>query len=362
MVKIAFVINFITNNGPSRVVLDIINNLDCNSYSIALITLFDGNDESVVRKLRNEGFTVYECKTLSRIKCMLGMVNEFENLISKKQFDIIHTHGFIPDLLASRLKGKTKTISTLHNNMFEDYVNQYGEFKSKIFTNIHLKALQNIDKKVCCSASVHEIMKKYLDNITFIRNGIEPLKTNTQITRKQIGIPDNAKVYIFAGGLITGKNVTFLIREFVKHHLENEFLIILGDGKQRSECQALADDHVKMCGFQPDSVSFFNISDIYVSASKSEGFSIAVLEALFCGLGLFLSDIPSHREVVEMQNSIKLGELFEADNFAEKLDDVRKIELNKCKIQSFALDNLSSIRMASKYEVEYQSLVGGQST
>ena len=36
-------------------------------------------------------------------------------------------------------------------------------------------------------------------------------------------------------------------------------------------------------------------------------FSISVLEALSCGLGLLLSDIPSHREVVEMGQDVYLG-------------------------------------------------------
>lgn len=356
MIKIAFVINYITNNGPSRVVLDIIHNLDYSRYDISIITLFSGNDVIIVGKLKNEGLKVYDCKSLSRIKCMCGMNSEFVKIVQKEQFDIIHTHGLIPDLLVSRIKGKAKTVSTLHNIMFEDYINQYGALKSWMFTKIHLYALQHIDRKVCCSASVYSIMRKYLDSIVFIRNGIEKPVAKTIVTRKQLAIPDEARVYIFVGGLIPRKNVKFLLSEFTRNRLNNEYLLIIGDGPEKDACSLLADDHVIMCGFQTDPVSYFDISDIYVSASKSEGFSIAVLEALFCGLGLFLSDIPSHREVIEMQNNDILGVLFQENSFANSMELVRKIKLNRSAIQNFSLAKLSASCMANKYDKEYSIL------
>lgn len=72
MIRIAYVINYIVKNGPSSVVLNLIDNLNRLEYDIALITLFEGNNAKVVSALRNNGVTVYECGTLSRMKCLLG--------------------------------------------------------------------------------------------------------------------------------------------------------------------------------------------------------------------------------------------------------------------------------------------------
>ena len=357
MIKIAFVINYITNSGPGRVVLGIIHNLDFKLYTVSLITLFSGNDTEIVTDLKAKNVTVYECKTLNRLRCILGQDAEFQELLQKEQFDIIHTHGFIPDLLVSRIKVHTKTISTLHNNMFEDYVNHYGVISSWLLTTIHIRALRQIDRKICCSRSVYDVMKQKTNNVYYIRNGITCSKTKHQITRELLGIPDNAKVYIFVGCLIPRKNVPFLIGEFVNNHLNNEYLIILGNGIEQTECQSLADKHVKMCGFQSDPISYYTISDIYISSSKSEGFSISVLEALSCGLGIFLSDIPSHREVLEIQNNINLGQLFRKDNFVKQWDVVRTTAFNKRDIQSFAMAELSAARMAREYEAEYRKLM-----
>ena len=97
-----------------------------------------------------------------------------------------------------------------------------------------------------------------------------------------------------------------------------------------------------------------NISDVYVSASKSEGFSISVLEALSCGLGLFLSDIPSHCEVVEMGQDVYLGETFSPDDFEVKLKALRERKINKSAIKAFQEKELSAKSMAAGYQKRYE--------
>lgn len=113
-------------------------------------------------------------------------------------------------------------------------------------------------------------------------------------------------------------------------------------------------------GFQTDPIAYMNISDVYVSASKSEGFSISVLEALSCGLELFLSNIPSHEEVVSMGRTIPVGELFDEKNIGGAFDNIRSIHSNKDKIIEFQRENLSACKMAELYNSEYQKIERSQ--
>ena len=85
MIRIAYVINYIVKNGPSSVVLNIINNLDREKYDVSLITLFSGNDSEVVAQLKDKGISVYECTTLSRMKCLLGQNKEFADTRSEER-------------------------------------------------------------------------------------------------------------------------------------------------------------------------------------------------------------------------------------------------------------------------------------
>lgn len=353
MKRVAYVINYIVKNGPSSVVLNLINNLDRSEYDISLITLFEGNNAEVVSALRNNGVTVYECSTLSRMKCLLGQSKEFSDIVDKGHFDILHTHGIIPDVLSSRLHTAAKRITTIHNNMYEDYLDSYGYAKSRIFIALHLAALKKLDVCVCCSRSVYDVMKRRLPNASFIRNGIKPVQAHSVITRAEVDVPEDACVFLYAGVLNSGKNIVWLIDNFVQYHEGDEYLLVLGKGEKEAECKAKADDHVRMLGFQTDPIAYMNISDVYVSASKSEGFSISVLEALSCGLGLFLSDIPSHREVVEMGQDVYLGETFSQDDFEIKLKALRERKTNKAEIRAFQEKELSAVKMARQYQGIY---------
>lgn len=356
MKKIAFVINYIVKNGPSSVVLNLINNLYESTYNIYLITLFDGNDIEVVSSLREQGVFVYECTTLSRMNCLLGKNREFKDIINKESFDILHTNGIIPDILSSRLQTSTKRITTIHNNMWEDYLTTYGHIKSSIMIKLHLSALKKLDECVCCSKSVFDVMKHKLDNVSFVRNGIEPLEIKTDLTRKELDIPLNARVFLYAGVLNSRKNIEWLIKKFVQYHDENEYLLVLGHGEKEAECKQQADNHVRMLGFQSNPISYMNISDVYASASKSEGFSISVLEALSCGLLLFLSDIPSHREIVNMNSSVYLGEIFKSMDFEKKMKILRTKQLNKDQIRKFQNEALSAKTMTEGYRKIYEKI------
>ena len=95
MLKVGFVTNYIVRNGPGNVILNLISNLDDARYEISLITLFEGNDTYVVKNLRNKGVRVYECVTLNRTMCILSRAAEFEEIVQRENFDVIHSHGFI---------------------------------------------------------------------------------------------------------------------------------------------------------------------------------------------------------------------------------------------------------------------------
>lgn len=358
MKKIAFVINYIAKNGPSNVIVNIIKHIDREKFDPCIITLFDENDFEILNSLRYQKIKIIECKNLSRMKCILGRNKEFFSIVENEKIDIIHTHGFIPDILSSKLKLPIKKVSTIHNNMFEDYLDAYGRIKSHVYVKIHINALKHIEKNICCSKSVYNIMRNYLSNVSYIYNGIDKIDCAKTVTRKDLNIPENAKIFIYAGVLNSRKNVVWLIDNFLKYHNDDEYLIVLGDGEQKEECENYKDKYVKILGFKKNILEFMLISDIYISASKSEGFSISVLEALSQGLGLFLSDIPSHREVMCIDKNFYLGETFKENTFESSLIEIRKHVLNKQEITRFQNEQLSAIKMTKQYEYNYLLLEG----
>ncbi len=82
-------------------------------------------------------------------------------------------------------------------------------------------------------------------------------------------------------------------------------LTMLGDGSQRQDLlrritAAGLEGRVQFAGNVPEDemVTHFQASDVYISASHSDGSSVSLLQAMACGLPVIVSDIPGNREWV----------------------------------------------------------------
>ena len=82
-------------------------------------------------------------------------------------------------------------------------------------------------------------------------------------------------------------------------------LLLLGAGSMEGQMRAFIaknqlKDRVHAPGLIPEEelADYFNLADVYVSASRSDGTSISLLQAMACGLPVVVSDIPGNREWV----------------------------------------------------------------
>ena len=103
-------------------------------------------------------------------------------------------------------------------------------------------------------------MKRHLPNVSFIRNGIEPVQAHSVITRAEVDVPEDARVFLYAGVLNSRKNIVWLIENFVQCHENDEYMLVLGSGEKEAECKAKADDHIRMLGFQADPIAYMNMA------------------------------------------------------------------------------------------------------
>ena len=81
-------------------------------------------------------------------------------------------------------------------------------------------------------------------------------------------------------------------------------LDIVGDGSEKSDLMWLCEDlnlsgSVRFLGFQNDVTSFLKQADAFVLPSFSEGFSIALVEAMLCGLPSIVTKIGGPSEIIE---------------------------------------------------------------
>ncbi|MCK0171439.1 glycosyltransferase [Aliiroseovarius sp. S1123] len=100
------------------------------------------------------------------------------------------------------------------------------------------------------------------------------------------------------GNLKLVKNHPLLLRAFAALPLHEAQLMLLGQGHNLAELQALSvelgvSDRVIFAGFHPDPSSFYATADLFVLSSDREGFGNVIVEALSFGLPVVSTDCPS---------------------------------------------------------------------
>jgi glycosyltransferase involved in cell wall biosynthesis len=64
---------------------------------------------------------------------------------------------------------------------------------------------------------------------------------------------------------------------------------------------------------------------VFISTAKIEGLPYSVLEAMACRCPVVLSDIPSHREISNGSDFIRLVSSENIDGFAEAIKEIRNL-------------------------------------
>lgn len=361
MIKLLYVINYMNAGGPSKVLLNIAQNIDKEKYAIYLLTLVDRNDPEVMETLQKEMIEIIHLDAKKSVLSLLAVHKRLMNEIKRLTPDIIHTHGIVGTIFLAGTKGYRK-ITTIHNCMMEDYSHTYGKIRGRIFAELHIAALKNFDKVICCSKTSWKALINRVEHASYIRNGSRaPLfecSCCKQI-RNDLNIPETAIIFTYVGVLTRRKRVLELISLFEKNREDNEYLLIIGDGPLWDECIKKSSRHIKMLGYQKEIGNYMMISDIYLSNSSSEGFPIAVVEALSCGIPCLLSDIPAHRECFEINKDYYIGELFVESEFGNQKRRLVK-RLKNCdrqQIAEFYIQYLSEEIMSKQYEKQYEEVI-----
>lgn len=218
---------------------------------------------------------------------------ELYQAFRKLRPDLVHTHFAKAALIYCRLNKllKIQHVATKHNPR-----------KGKIF-----QKLQNV-------IAVSEGVNKSLDHAaTVIYNGINPVPVETQsinkvFTMRAIGRLDKIKGF------------DRLIHEVKK--LDFDFILeIVGEGTERPALEAQIkqerlDDKVSLLGFRNDIPALVHSADLQVMSSFSEGFSLAMVEAIFYGQVFVSTEVDGCVEILPDRFIIKNAKI------AEKITDI----------------------------------------
>ncbi len=208
--------------------------------------------------------------------------------------------------------------------------------RNPLFRHIFMPSLRGAVRVVAVSQSLKNEVIALTgldpDYVTIVPNGVEICGDVGSLE----SVLPSAPFLVFVGSVIPRKRVSVLLQILAQPVLDGFHLVICGRTDDVSELQRLrhaAQDlnlgsRVHFLGaVAPESIgSALRRAAAYVSASEYEGRPNAVLEALAVGTPVFLSDITSHRELVEDGIS---GFLFSTDDVARAARLISDLLSNK---------------------------------
>lgn len=236
--------------------------------------------------------------------------------------------------------------------------------------------LQNAAVVVAPSHKVEHVLREYgLTNpIYVIPSGIALEQHRQRITpqectekRTELGVPEGSTVLLYLGRLGTEKRITELLELFSLAHqtYSNLTMLIVGDGPARKELEHLAAqlgiaEHVIFTGMvDPDEVyKYYQLGDIFVSASTSETQGLTYIEAAANGLPLLCRRDPCLDDVViEGSNGF---EYETEEEFCQILDTILHNPewCHKASEESSHIaENFDKTSFAEKIEAVYEAVV-----
>ena len=248
------------------------------------------------------------------------------NIIKKWDLDIIHSQTEFGIGTFARVMGKQYDIPVVHtyHTMYEDY----KDYITKgYFDGASTKIVQYITKFYCDKTiqelivptkKTYDLFKKkykYDRNVHIIPTGIEIerfFKENVdeqkvKELRSKLGFKASDVVIIYLGRIGYEKKIDFLINNHVSvlKKCKNAKLLIVGDGPDLDKFKKLAaklkiDDSIVFTGRVDweDTKYYYNLADIFVTASDTETQGLTVVEALASDLPVVALDDEAFRNVV----------------------------------------------------------------
>jgi glycosyltransferase involved in cell wall biosynthesis len=232
-------------------------------------------------------------------------------LLHRREYDILHVHQVLYPAFVSAFVGKGLLKKPILVKMgCSGLTSDTKNIKRFPLGSFQLKYLL---KEMDCLVTVNEEgIKEFLNlgyplsRIQYIPNGVAPsLDGKTHY--------DQVLFLITTVRLDKQKGIDILLKAWARvvTHENNLKLLILGHGPLESELRNMAQtlgigDSVKFIGEVTHVEEYLKKSDIFVLASRAEGMSNALLEAMSHGLACIATNISGNAELMGMGNGSKI--------------------------------------------------------
>lgn len=242
------------------------------------------------------------------------------------KYDVVHCHGLwhFGTLAPFMVDNRVAKVITIHG-VLDRWVYAHNNWKKQLMDNLAQKRfLRRADLVQINNTDERDDITRYLGtphpNVVIIPNGIK-LSDFTNLPakgtfRQKFNVPDSKKMVLFMSRLNVKKGLGLLLpafKEYLQKH--SDAILILAGGNDGYEAEARQfieanqlGDSIRMVGMLTgnDKKAALADADLFTLPSYSEGFSMAVLEAMASGAPALVSDRVGFGETIRQHQAAGL--------------------------------------------------------
>jgi len=305
LIKVLFAIPALDHAGPDRVIFELLRGLDRRRFSPSL--LVSEPEGHYLRQLPGDvpvhilgithGSSIGERYPLLRA---LRFVREVAPDVVLATLRMSFTIGAIRPALRSG----TRVVLRQANDLTADFTQlvKRSVIKHRVARALTLVTLRGADAVVCQSRAMSTDLRALLGDRTrleVISNPIDVDAVGATVKTHTVDRLPGSPSLVSVGRLAHQKGFDLLLDALamVRRRHPGVHLTIYGDGPDRDALHDQArklgvDNAVTFAGFSRNPIPHIATADLFVLASRYEGFPNAALEALACGTPAVLTDCP----------------------------------------------------------------------
>lgn len=278
-------------------------------HGVHVAALLDSQrwDHPFVISLRRAGVPVTGFPLASR--AYLRERAEVRAICRNLRPDIVHTHGYRPDVVDAPVARQLgiPTVTTVHG--FTG-----GGWKNRLYERLQLRAFRRFDAVVAVSQPLARCLAAAgvrSDRLHVVANawagGTGVLDRVS--ARRALGVPETGFRIGWVGRLTREKGADILLDAL--GHLTDLALeaSILGDGRERRSLRAGGRDlgvenRIAWHGTVPDAARLFSAFDVFVLSSRTEGTPMVLFEAMAAGVPIVAARVGGIPDVLKPSEAL----------------------------------------------------------
>ena len=364
-IRLLHIVDGLKAGGAELLITHIIKALGTKHYKH--YAYYYADDGPVRKRLEAYGIPVYKGKCRASIKqpirfsaTLFDQMQELISLIRRKRVQVIQSHMGPANQLAvavGKLSG-IPVLPTVHTPAA--FVDKRSRWDLRVYYNkaVNHFVYRAADRVLVVSHEIKEIIQQRFgikDNkLLLLKNGIVCDDCTSESSEFQEEFPNSADKLklVTAGRLVPLKSFDILVRavgEVINQGLNDLLLLIAGEGEERIRLERLIQElrleHcVRLLGLRHDVMALMKASDIFVMPSRYEGVSLAMIEAMACGLPIIASDARGLKDCITNEQN---GLLFPVGDHKTLAKSILRLANNK------ELRDRLSLGARKSFETEY---------